>query len=66
MTVKQAIEILKTMPPDAKMVVNDGYEFSPLNRFTVGRYSPRCRWEGEFEEVDVAADVNAVCVWPEN
>ena len=70
MTVSELIDILKEVPPDHLVVLNqsiiDGVEtYGPLKAVNQGTYCPDESWCGEFVAMkDTDTAPNAVALWP--
>lgn len=67
MKVKELIEILKPLDPEAEVILSkdaEGNNYSPLSDYSSGKYIPDSTWSGEFESR--RGKYNAICLWPTN
>lgn len=79
MTVKELVEYLNQLNPDAIVVVSkdaEGNGFSPLDAFSYGEYTAESTWSGYQVDFSCIGDedyqqpgdsvVDSVCLWPVN
>jgi len=68
LTVKELIEVLSTLRPEAVVVLAhdpEGNGYGPCAGFCEGNYSTKAEFGEEFEAVeDPKAPYNAVSLWP--
>lgn len=68
MKVKELIELLSGQDPEREIVLSkdaEGNNYSPLENFSEGSYTPDTAWSGEFVS-DQPGQQKALCLWPVN
>jgi hypothetical protein len=63
MTVEELMELLKTIPPQTKIVMSsdsEGNTYSPLSSHGLGVYVPDSTWSGDFYSIELTAEDNCM------